>query len=118
MFVDIEGFTRLSESLAPAQVIELLNKFFGAAAGIVDKHGGVVVNYIGDGFIASFNAPLPIENYAVRAVKRPVNCYLSFRPVTLKAIDFAYELVSRRDRLQPALSAVPSAKPTRFMATQ
>ena len=68
MFVDIEGFTRLSESLAPAQVIELLNNFFGAAAGIVDKHGGVVVNYIGDGFIAAFNAPLPIENYAARAV--------------------------------------------------
>ena len=68
MFVDIEGFTRLSESLAPAQVIELLNNFFGAAAGVVDKRGGVVVNYIGDGFIAAFNAPLPIENYAARAV--------------------------------------------------
>jgi class 3 adenylate cyclase len=68
MFVDIEGFTRLSELLAPSQVIELLNNFFGAAAGIVDKHSGVVVNYIGDGFIAAFNAPLPIENYAARAV--------------------------------------------------
>ena len=68
MFVDIEGFTRLSESLAPAQVIELLNNFFGAAAGVVDKRGGVVVNYIGDGFVAAFNAPLPIEDYPARAV--------------------------------------------------
>lgn len=68
MFVDIEGFTHLSESLAPSKVIELLNNFFGAAAGIVDKEGGVVINYIGDGLIASFNAPLPIENYAARAI--------------------------------------------------
>ena len=68
LFADIEGFTHLSESLAPSQVIELLNSFFGAAAGIVDTHGGVVVNYIGDGFIAAFNAPLPIEDYSARAV--------------------------------------------------
>jgi adenylate cyclase len=68
MFVDIEGFTHLSESLAPSKVIELLNNFFGAAAGIVDSNGGIVVNYIGDGLIAAFNAPLPIDDYPARAV--------------------------------------------------
>jgi class 3 adenylate cyclase len=68
IFADIEGFTRLSESLAPAQVIELLNSFFSAATGIVDRNGGVVVNYIGDALIAAFNAPLPVEDYPARAV--------------------------------------------------
>jgi adenylate cyclase len=68
MFADIEGFTRLSESLAPSQVIELLNSFFSAATGIVDRNGGVVVNYIGDALIAAFNAPLPVEDYPARAV--------------------------------------------------
>ena len=68
IFADIEGFTRLSESLAPAAVIGLLNSFFGAATTIVDEHGGVVVNYVGDALIAAFNAPLPVEDYPSRAV--------------------------------------------------
>jgi class 3 adenylate cyclase len=68
IFADIEGFTRLSETLAPAQVINLLNSFFGAATDVVDQHGGVVVNYVGDALIAAFNAPLPVHSYAVHAV--------------------------------------------------
>jgi len=68
VIADIEGFTRLSEPLQPVQVIALLNSFFGAAAAIVDRHGGVVVNYVGDALIAAFNAPLPVADYSARAV--------------------------------------------------
>jgi adenylate cyclase len=69
MFADIEGFTRLSETLPPPQVIGLLNSFFGAATEIVDEHGGVVVNHVGDALIAAFNAPLPIDGHPARAVR-------------------------------------------------
>lgn len=69
MFADIEGFTRLSEALSPPQVIGLLNSFFGAATEIVDERGGVVVNHVGDALIAAFNAPLPIDEHPVRAVR-------------------------------------------------
>jgi adenylate cyclase len=68
LFADIEGFTRLSETLPPARVIGILNSFFGAATSTVDARGGVVVNYIGDALIASFNAPLPAEDHPARAV--------------------------------------------------
>jgi adenylate cyclase len=68
IFADIEGFTHLSETLAPAQVIGMLNSFFSAATEVVDRHGGVVVNHVGDALIAAFNAPLPVENYQARAV--------------------------------------------------
>ena len=68
LFADIEGFTRLSETLPPAQVIELLNSFFAAATTIIDGLGGVVVNHVGDALIASFNAPLPLNAHAARAV--------------------------------------------------
>jgi len=68
IFADIEGFTRLSESLAPAQVIGMLNSFFTAATDVIDRHGGVVVNQVGDGLIAAFNAPIPVDDYQVRAV--------------------------------------------------
>ena len=68
IFADIVGFTRLSETLPPAQVIGLLNKFFSAVTAIVDERGGVVVNHVGDAIIAAFNAPLPTEAHAARAV--------------------------------------------------
>jgi len=68
LFADIEGFTRLSESLPPARVIGLLNSFFSAATSVIDERGGIVVNHVGDALIAAFNAPLPIEAHAVRAV--------------------------------------------------
>jgi class 3 adenylate cyclase len=68
LFADIEGFTRLSESLPPDRVIGLLNGFFSAATAVIDQRGGVVVNHVGDALIAAFNAPLPIEAHAARAV--------------------------------------------------
>lgn len=68
LFADIEGFTRLSETLPPPDVIGMLNSFFSAATAIIDDRGGVVVNYIGDALIAAFNAPLPAEDHPTRAV--------------------------------------------------
>ena len=68
IFADIEGFTRLSESLPPAQVIGLLNSFFSVATAIIDERGGVVVNYVGDALIAAFNAPFRSRGYPARAV--------------------------------------------------
>lgn len=68
LFADIEGFTRLSEQMAAAQVIGLLNGFFGAATTRVEAEGGIVVNHVGDALIAAFNAPLPIADHAARAV--------------------------------------------------
>jgi adenylate cyclase len=68
LFADIEGFTRLSQALPPAQVVGMLNSFFSAATEVIDARGGVVVNHVGDALIASFNAPLPIDGHAQRAV--------------------------------------------------
>ena len=68
LFADIVGFTRISEALPPALVIGMLNSLFEAATAIVDERGGIVVNFNGDAFMASFNAPLPVDDYAGRAV--------------------------------------------------
>lgn len=69
LFADIEGFTSLSERLTAPQVIGLMNGFFGAAATVIEERGGIVVNHVGDALIAAFNAPLPVEDHAARAVE-------------------------------------------------
>jgi adenylate cyclase len=69
IFADIEGFTRLAETLPPERVIALLNSFFTEATALIHERGGVVVNHVGDAMIAAFNAPLPTEAHAARAVE-------------------------------------------------
>ncbi|WP_049730587.1 adenylate/guanylate cyclase domain-containing protein [Rhizobium ecuadorense] len=69
MFADIEGFTSLSQGMKPAKLVQILNEFFTAITDIVDGNGGVVINYIGDAVLISFNAPLPIDGHADRALK-------------------------------------------------
>jgi class 3 adenylate cyclase len=69
MFTDIEGFTTLSEQLTPADVAAILNSYYGAIVPVIQRHGGVVNNCIGDGLFASFNLPLPQERHAAAALE-------------------------------------------------
>lgn len=67
LFADIEGFTALSENMSPSDVMRILNELFAAVGEVVAGHGGLVVNYVGDAVMASFNAPMPLEDHAYRA---------------------------------------------------
>ena len=69
MFTDIEGFTSLSERLAPAEVARILNAYLATVVPVIQRHGGVVNSFIGDGLFASFNLPLPLENHAAAAIQ-------------------------------------------------
>ena len=69
MFTDIEGFTSLSERLAPAEVASILNAYLATVVPVIQRHGGVVNSFIGDGLFASFNLPLPLENHAAAAIQ-------------------------------------------------
>lgn len=63
-FSDIEGFTPLSERLAPAQVVEYLAEYLELMTGAIRAEGGIVDQVIGDGILALFNAPSPLAGHA------------------------------------------------------
>jgi class 3 adenylate cyclase len=69
MFTDIEGFTTLSERLTPADVANLLNVYYATVVPVIQHHGGVVNNCIGDGLFASFNLPLLRPDHAASALR-------------------------------------------------
>ena len=54
MFVDVAGFTAMSEDLPPYDIVHILNRFFSRAGAAVEAHGGQVDNYMGDGLLALF----------------------------------------------------------------
>ncbi len=72
---DIRGFTTLSEHLAPAQVVTLLNRYLGAMTDIIMEHQGTIDEFIGDAILAVFGAPQHRDDDANRAV----NCALAMQ---------------------------------------
>ncbi len=67
LFSDIRGFTPFAENLLPYDVIHALNLYFQKVGEVIDRHGGVINNYMGDGFMALFEVDDPNEG-ALRAV--------------------------------------------------
>jgi adenylate cyclase len=69
MFTDLRGFTRFTEHRSPELVIEALNRYFDEQSDAILEHGGTLVAYRGDGFLAVFGAPLEVDDHADRALR-------------------------------------------------
>jgi class 3 adenylate cyclase len=66
LFCDIRGFTPLTEHMAPAQVIQLLNEHMSLLTGVAYAHGGVVDKFVGDLIMVTFGTPKPAADDARR----------------------------------------------------
>jgi len=68
MFLDIRGFTAAARLRSPSIVVQRLDDAFAVLVDIVDRNGGIVNKFLGDGFLALFGAPLEDPDAARRAV--------------------------------------------------
>lgn len=68
MFVDFRGFTAGAQSRTPQEVVDRLDGAFAVLVDILDRQGGIVNKFLGDGFLALFGAPLEASDAAQRAV--------------------------------------------------
>ncbi|HWD65691.1 MAG TPA: adenylate/guanylate cyclase domain-containing protein [Solirubrobacteraceae bacterium] len=69
LFVDLVGFTALSESREAEDVRELLGRYFDSARTIVERYGGTIEKFIGDAVMAVWGVPVAREDDAERAVR-------------------------------------------------
>ncbi|WP_343209115.1 adenylate/guanylate cyclase domain-containing protein [Anaerolentibacter hominis] len=69
LFVDIRGFTSMSEQLEPTEVVDILNRYLHLTNDCIIKNEGTLDKFIGDATMAIYNAPLPLEDYIYKAVK-------------------------------------------------
>ncbi|MCP4472926.1 MAG: hypothetical protein GY815_19985, partial [Gammaproteobacteria bacterium] len=72
LFCDIEAFTRLTETLGPVKIVDVLNAYFSAMVEILESHGGVVTQFQGDAILATFNVPLANTGHAANAIRAAV----------------------------------------------
>ena len=69
LFVDIRGFTPLSEKVEPEEVVGILNNYLNLTANSIFENKGTLDKFIGDATMAIFNAPLDLEDHEFKAVK-------------------------------------------------
>ena len=69
LFADIRGFTRLSERMAPQDLISTLNEYFEIMVEIIFKYDGTLDKFIGDEIMAVWGAPIAQEDHGLRAMK-------------------------------------------------
>ena len=62
LFVDIRGFTTMSESLDPPTVVEIINRYLTLTTECIMRHHGTLDKFVGDCTMAFWNAPLPQED--------------------------------------------------------
>jgi adenylate cyclase len=69
LFADLRDFTPWVEATEPREVVRELNRYFGEMEAAVRRHGGLVLQFIGDEIEAVFGAPVPAADHAECAVR-------------------------------------------------
>jgi adenylate cyclase len=66
---DIRGFSRMAEKLGPRETCHLMNDILERLTFQIHEQGGVVVDYVGDGIMAMWNAPVDQPDHGARACR-------------------------------------------------
>ena len=69
LFSDIYDFTTISETFSPHELVAHLNCYFSDISSFILDHGGMLDKYTGDGIMAIFGAPLPLDDHALLACR-------------------------------------------------
>ena len=87
---DLRGFSRLTERLAPEQVVEMLNIYLGRMTEVVEKYDGTIDEFIGDAIFVIFGAPVQRADHAQRAAACAIEMQLAMQEVNreLKESDY------------------------------
>ena len=78
---DLRGFTALSSKLSAEELITVLNHYFVSMVAAIQKYGGTVIEFLGDGIFTVFGAPKDLEDHAQRAVKCAVEMQRAMKEV-------------------------------------
>lgn len=87
LFADLVGFTDLSDTLEPEELSEVLNEYLREMTAVAVAHGGTLDNYIGDGLMVIFGAPVADEE--------PVQAWAALRA--------GFGMIARADELSAAI---------------
>ena len=80
MFADLRSFTSLSEQLKAREIFAVINQYLDSTVPSIEKHGGYVVQYLGDGIMALFPGGTPAAIHAAVDMQRALQDYEQSHP--------------------------------------
>ena len=119
MFLDIRDFTRFSQGRGPEEVMDYLNKLFNPMIDVVNRHGGIINKFLGDGFMAVFGAPVEDGEGSRHAARAALELVARVAEMTSSGAvpPRASASACTRAEPSPATSARPGARSTPSSAT-
>lgn len=81
---DLRGFTATCERLSAEEVIKIINFYLGYMADVITQYQGTIDEFMGDGILVLFGAPITREDDAIRAIACAVAMQLAMEPVNKK----------------------------------
>jgi class 3 adenylate cyclase len=93
MFSDIRGFTAMSEQMGVEDAVTMLNHYFSDMVDVIHKYRGTVIEFLGDGILAIFGAPVAYENHPDSAVACALEMQLAMDEVNDWNIKNRYPLM-------------------------
>ncbi|MDX2171396.1 MAG: adenylate/guanylate cyclase domain-containing protein, partial [Deltaproteobacteria bacterium] len=83
LFVDLRGYTTYSETQDAGAVFSMLNRYTEAVSAVIERRGGTVVEFLGDGLMAVFGAPTPLPAQSRAAVEAAHEVVATVRQLAL-----------------------------------
>lgn len=91
LFSDIRGFTTLSETRAPEEIVQLLNCYFDQQVEVIFEHNGTLDKFIGDAIMAFWGAPVNTPDHAIKAVSAALAMSEQLE-IFQKSLDYPFEI--------------------------
>lgn len=100
LFVDIEGFSTISETAAVEYINQFLNDFFEGMSRAIFENRGTIDKFLGDGLMAFFGDPAPLENHAEAAVLASIQMQRAMAQINSKWLNSGIPELERGLRIR------------------
>jgi adenylate cyclase len=90
MMTDLRGFTAISENLSPAHTISMLNSYFKVMTQIIMAHKGTIIEFLGDGMLVLFGAPITRDDDSQRGVLAAIEMQLAMEEINHNNITLGF----------------------------
>jgi len=87
---DLRGFTQLSENYEPESVVKILNHYLAAMEIIISKYMGIIDEFMGDGILVLFGAPVSTKNDTLNAIACSIEMQLAMDGINKKMKQWNY----------------------------
>jgi len=91
LIADLRGFTAMVDKVSSANIINMLNEFFGAMVEIIDQHGGHVNKFMGDSILTFFEDTRGVQNSVLNVLHCAIEMQIAMDKVNLKSAELGLD---------------------------